>query len=125
MPILQIQKIVRLKDSPCLSRMSYMKLILPDDTIAMCFYEKDVCMQWMKYIKQAIIYAKYLEERMDMVEEHEVRETFRKTNNSRVELVDSLNQSSMRSSQRSHKSSKSKSQLSSESVEEGQDVFVN
>lgn len=97
-PVQQIQKLVRLKESPCLSRKSYMKLVLPDDTIALCFYEREVCQRWMNFIKQAIIYAKYIDERSQLVEQQPVlRETLRKTNSSRVELVDSVEPSGRQS----------------------------
>lgn len=62
-PLLLIEKIVRLKESPCFSRKTYMKIISDDDTLCLCFYDKDICMQWMNFIKQAIVYSKYFEER--------------------------------------------------------------
>jgi hypothetical protein len=94
-----------------------MRLVLPDDTVSICFYDKSVCVRWMKYLKQAIIFAKYFEARTLLLTNKlpQMSDTLKHTNTSRVELHDSITSSH----------SVHRSESSQRSEESGHEIYIN
>ena len=60
-PLLTINRVTRLNKTPCFSRKSYMRIVAVDIDLTISFDDKSVCSNWIKYIKQAIPYAKFVE----------------------------------------------------------------